>query len=88
MRLARNGTEDFRRPDEEGSDEAQGSHYQQEEARPGQEGLQEPGEGRLQAEEGHVQAVQEVNNFASLSPRNQFKAVRHVHIDACRQVFM
>jgi len=61
MRLARNGPEDFRRPDQEGSDEAQGPHYQQEEARPREEGVQEPGEGRLQAEEGHVQAVQEVN---------------------------
>lgn len=88
MRLARNGTEDFRRPDQEGSHEAQGSHYQQEEARPGQEGFQEPREGRLQAEEGHVQAVQEVISLASLSSRNQFKAVQNVHIDACRQVFM
>lgn len=79
MRLARNCGKDVRWSDKEGSDEAQGAHYQQEEARPGQEGLQEPREGRLQAEEGHVQAVQEVN-----SPKPQ----RNAYIDACRQVFI
>jgi hypothetical protein len=44
----------IRRPDQVRPDEAQGPHRQQKEACPGQEGVQEPREGGLQAQEGHI----------------------------------
>jgi len=47
----------FRWSNTQGPHEAQGSHCEQEEARPRQEGIQEPREGGLQAQEGHIQVI-------------------------------
>ena len=48
----------FRWFDAQGFDEAQGSHCEPQEARIGQEGVQEPREGWIQAQEGYIQAFQ------------------------------
>jgi len=49
MCLARNCGKDVRWIIQEGSDEAQGAHYKQKEARSRKEGIQESSQGRVQA---------------------------------------